>query len=156
MCIVREQGVTGSGYETLGLALSGKLAVASLLVLAGAKTLATVLTYSSGGAGGIFAPALFIGAMLGGAFGALDVYLFDHSTMSVGAFALVGMGAMFGATIRAPITSVLIILEMTGGYDLVLPLMIANMMAYGIARHYRPKQIYVALLEQDGIVLPEH
>jgi CIC family chloride channel protein len=65
------------------------------------------------------------------------------------------MGAVFAGIIRAPITSVLIIIEMTGGYSLILPLMIANMMAYGIARHYRPTPIYEALLDQDGIRLEE-
>ncbi len=87
--------------------------------------------------------------------GALDVALFGHSADSIGAFALVGMGAVFAGIIRAPITSVLIIIEMTGGYSLILPLMIANMTAYGLARHYRPTPIYEALLEQDGIRLHE-
>ena len=87
--------------------------------------------------------------------GVADMALLHHSTDSLGAFALVGMGAVFAGIIRAPITSVLIIVEMTGGYSLILPLMIANMMAYGIARHYRPTPIYEALLEQDGVRLQE-
>ncbi len=148
-------GVTGGGYATLGAALAGKLAVAVLVPLCLMKVAATVFSYSSGGAGGIFAPALFIGAMAGGAVGALDMALFHHSADSMGAFALVGMGAVFAGIIRAPITSVLIIVEMTGGYSLILPLMIANMLAYGIARHYRPTPIYEALLEQDGVSLRE-
>ncbi len=146
-------GVTGGGYATLGAALTGQLAVTVLVPLCLLKIVATVFSYSSGGAGGIFAPALFIGAMAGGAMGALDVVVFHHSAESLGAFALVGMGAVFAGIIRAPITSVLIIIEMTGGYSLILPLMIANMLAYGIARHYRPTPIYDALLEQDGITL---
>jgi CIC family chloride channel protein len=147
------QGITGGGYRTLGDALSGRLPAAVLAALCVLKLLATVFSYSSGGAGGIFAPALFIGGMAGGALGALDMALFQHSADSLGAFALVGMGAVFAGTIRAPITSVLIIIEMTNGYSLILPLMIANMLAYGIARHYRPTPIYEALLEQDGIQL---
>src|SRR5204862_5899203 len=107
----------------------------------------------SGGAGGIFAPSLFIGGMLGGAVGALDVAVFDHPLDTRGAFALVGMGAVFSGIIRAPITSVLIIFEMTGGYSLILPLMIANMTSYVLARRWRPTPIYEALLEQDGIRL---
>jgi CIC family chloride channel protein len=91
--------------------------------------------------------------MLGGAFGSLDRTLFNHPDSTLGAFALVGMGAVFSATIRAPMTSVLIIIEMTAGYDLIVPLMIANMSAYVIARRYRPLTIYEALLEQDGIHL---
>jgi chloride channel protein, CIC family len=147
------EGITGGGYSTLGAALAGKLAVEALLALCLLKIAATVFSYSSGGAGGIFAPALFIGGMVGGAVGALDVAVFQHEPASLGAFALVGMGAVFAGIIRAPITSVLIIVEMTGGYSLILPLMISNMLAYGIARHYRPMPIYDALLAQDGIDL---
>jgi CIC family chloride channel protein len=148
-------GVTGGGYDTLGAALNGRLAVRVLVPLCFMKLASTVLSYASGGAGGIFAPALFIGGMAGGAVGALDVLLFGHSSASMGAFALVGMGAVFAGIIRAPITSVLIIIEMTDGYALIVPLMIANMLAYGIARHLRPTPIYEALLEQDGIRLRE-
>jgi len=149
------RGVTGGGYATLGDALAGRLGVTLLVSLCALKLAATVLSYSSGAAGGIFAPSLFIGAMAGGAVGALDVALFHHSVDSLGAFALVGMGAVFAGIIRAPITSVLIIVEMTGGYSLILPLMIANMLSYGIARYYRPTPIYEALLDQDGVSLHE-
>lgn len=147
-------GVTGGGYETLGKALAGELGLRVLLSLCAVKVIATVFSYSSGGAGGIFAPSLFIGAMLGGAIGYLDVALFEHEHAQLGAFALVGMGAVFAGVIRAPITSVLIIFEMTGGYGLVLPLMLANMTSYVLARRLRPTPIYDALLEQDGVVLP--
>jgi hypothetical protein len=116
--------------------------------------LATIASYSSGGAGGIFAPTLFVGAMLGGTIGQLDVALLHHDPQQLGAFAVVGMGAVFAGVIRAPITSVLIIFEMTGGYGLVLPLMVANSIAFAIARALRPAQIYEALLAQDGVVLP--
>jgi chloride channel protein, CIC family len=155
MGVIGTTGVTGGGYATLGAALAGKLTVAVLVPLCLLKLASTVFSYSSGGAGGIFAPALFIGAMAGGAMGALDMALFHHPADSMGAFALVGMGAVFAGIIRAPITSVLIIVEMTGGYSLILPLMIANMLAYGIARYYRPTPIYEALLEQDGVRLHE-
>ncbi|MGI9036949.1 MAG: chloride channel protein [Pyrinomonadaceae bacterium] len=147
-------GINGSGYDTLSLALSGGLAFRVMAVLCVFKLAATVFSYSSGGAGGIFAPALFIGGMLGGMFGFFDVILFGHPTNEIGAFALVGMGAVFAGIIRAPMTSVLIIFEMTGSYGLILPLMLANMTAYGLARRIRPVPIYEALLEQDGIFLP--
>lgn len=148
-------GVNGGGYDTLSAALAGKLAVEVMLVLCLLKVTATVFSYGSGGAGGLFAPSLFIGGMLGGAFGFLDATLLGHGAENaVGAFALVGMGAVFAGSIRAPITSVLIIFEMTGGYGLILPLMIANMTAYGLARRWRPTPVYEALLEQDGIRLP--
>ncbi len=147
-------GITGGGYQALGHALGGSLELRVLLALGAAKLVATVLSYSSGGAGGIFAPSLFVGAMLGGAFGYLDVAALGHEQSQLGAFALVGMGAVFAGVIRAPITSVLIIFEMTGGYGLVLPLMLANMTAYALARRWRATPIYEALLEQDGIHLP--
>ncbi|MFO0726004.1 MAG: chloride channel protein [Myxococcota bacterium] len=147
-------GINGGGYSTLGAALAGQLGLRVLLVLCAAKLAATVFSYSSGGAGGIFAPSLFVGAMLGGAMGHLDVALLHHEQAQLGAFALVGMGAVFAGVIRAPITSVLIIFEMTGGYGLVLPLMLANMTSYVIARRWRPTPIYEALLAQDGVTLP--
>lgn len=150
----KQHGITGGGYRTLSLALSGSLPVKVLLGLCLLKLAATACSYSSGGVGGIFAPALFIGGTLGGAVGYLDVAVFHHSSDSIGAFALVGMGAVFAGIIRAPMTSVLIIFEMTGGYGLILPLMIANMSAYGLARHWRHTPIYEALLQQDGVVLP--
>lgn len=151
---LKSGGITGGGYDALFQALSGKLALKVLLALCALKIAATVFSYSSGGVGGLFAPALFIGGTLGGAIGYLDVALFHHSPDSIGAFALVGMGAVFAGIIRAPITSILIIFEMTGGYGLILPLMIANMTAYTLARHWQHASVYEALLEQDGVILP--
>ena len=149
-------GIAGDPYKTLTLALDGSTAllpVTAMAVLCLLKLAATVSSYSSGGAGGIFAPSLYMGGMLGGAVGYIDVAVFHHPTDSIGAFAVVGMGAVFAATVRAPMTSILIIFEMTGGYGLVLPLMIANMSAFALARHWRHTPIYEALLEQDGIDL---
>ena len=147
-------GIAGDPYKTLELALTGTMPVLFMASFCVLKLLATVSSYSSGGSGGIFAPSLFMGAMLGGAIGYLDVRIFHHSTDAIGAFAVVGMGAVFAGIVRAPMTSVLIVFEMTGGYGLVLPLMIANMSAYLLARHWRPVAIYEALLAQDGITLP--
>lgn len=151
---LKQDGITGGGYRTLALALTGSLPAKVLIGLCLLKVAATVCSYSSGGVGGIFAPVLFIGGMLGGAVGYVDVAVFHHSTDSIGAFALVGMGAVFAGSIRAPMTSVLIIFEMTGGYGLILPLMIANMSAFALARHWRKVPVYEALLSQDGVVLP--
>jgi CIC family chloride channel protein len=148
-------GVSSGSYSTLHRALAGQLTLAVLLVLLVLKIAATVASYSSGGAGGVFAPSLFIGAMLGGAVGHLDVALFHHGSRALGSFALVGMGAVFAGVIRAPITSVLIIFEMTGAYGLVLPLMIANATAYVLARRWRATPLYEALLAQDGVTLPD-
>ncbi|MGA9061707.1 MAG: chloride channel protein [Terracidiphilus sp.] len=146
-------GIAGNPYPTLTLALLGNLPVIAMAVLCVLKLAATVTSYSSGGSGGIFAPALFMGGMLGGAVGYLDVTVFRHPADSIGAFAVVGMGAVFAGIVRAPMTSILIIFEMTGGYGLVLPLMIANMSAFALARHWRHTPVYEALLEQDGIYL---
>jgi CIC family chloride channel protein len=147
-------GIAGDPYKTLTLALTGTMPVLFMAAFCVLKLAATVCSYSSGGSGGIFAPALFMGAMLGGAVGYLDVSVFHHSNDAIGAFAVVGMGAVFAGIVRAPMTSILIVFEMTGGYGLVLPLMIANMSAFALARYWRYTPIYEALLEQDGIELP--
>lgn len=153
LMLFRLNGIAGDPYATLTLAFTGGLSVSAMIVLCLLKLAGTVTSYSSGGAGGIFAPTLFMGGMLGGAVGFLDVAVFHHSADSIGAFAVVGMGAVFAAVVRAPMTSVLIIFEMTGGYGLVLPLMLANMTAFALARHWRRTPVYDALLEQDGIHL---
>jgi CIC family chloride channel protein len=147
-------GIAGDPYQTLTLALTGTLPVTVMAAFCVLKLAATVCSYSSGGSGGIFAPALFMGSMLGGAVGYLDVRIFHHSPDIIGAFALVGMGAVFAGIIRAPMTSILIVFEMTRGYGLILPLMIASMSAFALARYWRKDQIYEALLAQDGIHLP--
>lgn len=149
------RGVAGGGYDTLTLGLHGDLPFKIMAVLGVAKFAATIFSYSSGGAGGIFAPSLFVGAMLGGLFALVDRHALGHADAQTGAFALVGMGAFFAAVIRAPITSILIIFEMTGSYRLVLPLMVASALAYRTARHFHPTPIYEALLEQDGRHVPE-
>jgi CIC family chloride channel protein len=147
-------GIAGDPYKTLELALTGTMPVLFMATFCVLKLAATVSSYSSGGSGGIFAPSLFMGAMLGGAVGYLDVTVFHHPADSIGAFAVVGMGAVFAGIVRAPMTSILIVFEMTGGYGLVLPLMIANMSAFALARYWRPVPVYEALLAQDGISLP--
>jgi len=101
--LLNKQGITGGGYNTLSEALSGSIAIRALLVLCILKLVATVFSYASGGAGGIFAPALFIGGMLGGVFGYIDRFALHHNSFDIGAFALVGMGAVFAGIIRAPI-----------------------------------------------------
>jgi CIC family chloride channel protein len=151
LLLVGSPGVAGGGYAQLSLALNGSLPIKTLLVLGVLKFGATLFSYSSGGAGGLFAPALFIGAMLGGSVGWIGEQTLGYHEL--GEFALVGMGAVFAGVVRAPITSVLIIFEMTNGYGLVLPLMIANTIAYLIAKKFDHRGLYDALLEQDGIHL---
>jgi CIC family chloride channel protein len=147
-------GIAGDPYKTLTLALTGTLPLVMMAVFCVLKLAATVCSYSSGGSGGIFAPSLFMGGMLGGCVGYIDVTVFHHSADAVGAFAVVGMGAVFAGIVRAPMTSILIVFEMTGGYGLVLPMMIANMSAFALARYWRELPVYEALLAQDGIFLP--
>jgi len=126
-------------------------AMAALCVL---KLAATVTSYSSGGSGGIFAPSLFMGGMLGGAVGYLDVTVFHHPADSIGAFAVVGMGAAFAGIVRAPMTSVVMIFEMTQDYAVIVPLMISNLVSLFIASRLQPQPIYEALAIQDGVHLP--
>lgn len=146
-------GVFGIGYSDLSAALFGSLGLAILIALLIGKFAATVFSYASGGAGGIFAPTLFIGAMLGGIVGNLADLAGPQNSSMPSALALVGMGAMFAGTIRAPVTSILIIFELTGDYALILPIMAANLSSYAIASKLRRVPIYEALLLQDGINL---
>jgi CIC family chloride channel protein len=154
LAVFHLNGIAGDPYQTLTLALTGILPLSLMVVFCILKLAATVCSYSSGGSGGIFAPSLFMGGMLGGAVGYIDVTVFHHSADAIGAFAVVGMGAVFAGIVRAPMTSILIVFEMTSGYGLVLPLMIASMSAFALARHWRPLPVYEALLAQDGIILP--
>jgi len=149
------QGVFGIGYDVLSQALQGQILFKVALALTIAKLAATVISYSSGAAGGIFAPALFIGGMLGSAVGTLEAHALGMDlARTTGAFALVGMGAVFAGIVRAPITSVLIIFEMTNNYTIILPLMIANAISYAVASWLSPTPIYEALLMQDHVHLP--
>jgi chloride channel protein, CIC family len=148
--------VMGVGYQYVDQALDGALALRMLLLFCGAKLVATIISYSSGNAGGIFAPSLFLGAMAGGAVGIGMHAIAPFPTGDPGAYALVGMGALFAGIIRAPMTSVFMIFELTQDYQILVPLMVANLLAYAIATRFQPKPIYHALLEQDGIHLPGH
>ena len=146
-------GVFSIGYHDLNSALNGELVWQVLLLLLLGKIIGTAVCYASGASGGIFAPVLFIGSMLGGLFGALMVQFFDVDSSVTAATALLGTGAFFAAVIRCPLTSVLIIFEMTQNYSLILPLMIGNFLAYIISVKLRSIPIYDALLLQDGISL---
>src|SRR3984885_9297747 len=122
-----------------------------MLLLCCMKLFATVVSYSSGNAGGIFAPSLFLGAMAGGAVGHVIQTYAPFPTGGPGAYALVGMGALFAGIIRAPMTSVVMIFELTQDYQILVPLMIANMLAFAVSKRYQPVPIYHALLEPSGI-----
>src|SRR5712691_7744987 len=146
--------VMGVGYGYVGDALNGRMAFNLMLLLAVLKLLAVTTSYASGNAGGIFGPSLFIGAMLGGSVGTLAHHLLPSYTATPGAYALVGMGAVFAGIVRAPMTSVLMIFEMTQDYAVIVPLMIANLVSLFIASRLQEEPIYEALAVQDGIHLP--
>jgi len=149
--LLGSEGIAGPGYALLDGSLNETLNFTQSAGLLPLKFLATLASYSSGGVGGIFSPVLAIGSLLGGAVGWLQRGFPWADTTPIGAFALVGMGTFFAAVIRAPITSVLIIFELTGNYGLILPLMLANMAAFLISKRMNPVPIYEALLLQDGI-----
>jgi len=146
--------VLGVGYGFVGDALNGNMTLQLMAMLVLLKLLAVTTSYASGNAGGIFGPALFVGAMLGGSIGTVAHQLFPATTASAGAYALVGMGAMFGGIVRAPMTSVLMIFEMTQDYAVIVPLMISNLVSLFIASRLQRTPIYEALAIQDGIHLP--
>jgi chloride channel protein, CIC family len=146
--------VLGVGYDYVGQVLNGEITfwfVVSLLLL---KMVATSVCYSSGNSGGIFGPSLFLGAMLGAGVGTIAHGILPGSTANPGAYALVGMGAVFAGIIRVPLTSVFMIFELTRDYAIVVPVMIANLVSFAISRKLQPEPIYEALALQDGIHLP--
>ncbi|MBC7185796.1 MAG: chloride channel protein [Calditrichaeota bacterium] len=122
--------VLSGGYGFLQMAIDGHLAFRTLAVLACAKILATSFTVSSGGSGGVFAPSMVIGGMLGGAFGQAAKHFFPHLIADPNVFVLVGMGAFFAGVAKTPISSMLMVCEMTGGYQLLVPMMGAASVAY--------------------------
>ncbi len=147
--------ILGVGYSTVDQALNGKLLFQSMALLLGLKIIATAVCYSSGNAGGIFGPSLFIGGMLGGVMGSAAHYALPDLTGSIGAYTLAGMGAAFAGIVRAPLTSVIMIFEITRDYSIIVPLMISNLISFFVSQRLQPLPVYKALLEQDGIHLPE-
>jgi CIC family chloride channel protein len=146
--------VMGTGYHYIDGVLNGDAVVKTLFILAALKLIATAVCYSSGNAGGIFGPSLFIGGMVGGAFGSVVHGLFPAYTAGPGAYALVGMGVAFAGIVRSPLTSVIMIFEMTRDYSIIVPLMISNLIAFFISYKLQHEPIYEALATQDGVHLP--
>jgi chloride channel protein, CIC family len=141
----------GVGYPVLEHAVGGHYVILVLLGLLAAKILATSLTMWIGGSGGVFAPSLFMGAMLGSAYGAVAHQLLPGLAVSAGAYGLVGMGAVFAATARAPITGLIIIFELTGDYHIILPLMCAIVVATALSNAITKDTIYTLKLRRRGI-----
>ena len=142
--------IFGIGHEGVTLALQGEMAVGLMLGLVVLKILATSVTLGAGGSGGVFAPALFIGAMAGGAFGKLANQLLPGLTAPPGAYALVGMAALFAAAAHAPITGIIILFEMTDNYRIILPLMFAVVVAHLMASAIYHDSIYSIKLRRRG------
>ncbi|WP_235959945.1 chloride channel protein [Nocardioides acrostichi] len=143
----------GVGYPVLGNAVDGRYAIWFLLVLIVGKMVATSLTIGIGGSGGVFAPSLFIGAALGAAFGETAGLIAGSSVAGAGAYAVIGMGAVFAGSARAPITAVLILFELTGEYSVILPLMVAIVIAAGISHRISKETIYTLKLVRRGVDL---
>jgi CIC family chloride channel protein len=146
--------VMGPGYNVIDQAMHGQFTWKFLLALALFKIVATTISFSSGTPGGMFAPTLFIGAMLGASIGTFEKIFFPTFPISVGSYALVGMGVLFAAFLRVPLTSVFMVLEVSGNYSIVLPVILANTIAYLVSRSLQPYPIFETFTHQDGLDLP--
>jgi CIC family chloride channel protein len=143
----------GTGLSVIEKALQNSLPWDLLLILVFAKLIATSFTLGSGNSGGIFSPALFMGAMLGGAFGSWAHQMFPAITASPGAYALVGMASVFAAAAHAPLTAFLIVFEMSGDYRLILPLIMTVGLSTVLSQYLRGSSIYTLKLVKRGIPL---
>ncbi|HIO11757.1 MAG TPA: CBS domain-containing protein [Deltaproteobacteria bacterium] len=147
--------VFGVGYETIENTLFSQLTLQVTFGLLLLKLVATTLTLGSGGSGGIFAPSLFMGAMLGASFGQIAHTIFPEIVAPSGAYALVGMAAFFGGAAHAPITAILILFEMTGDYQIILPLMLSTVLSTIVSRNLSPDSIYTLKLKRRGVELSQ-
>jgi chloride channel protein, CIC family len=146
--------VLGVGYDYVDRVLTGDFPIKIVALLAIMKLIATPVCYSSGNAGGIFGPSLFIGAMIGGTIGSIAHTLLPGLTANPGAYALVGMGTAFAGIVRTPLTSVIMIFEMTRDYSIIVPLMISNLISFFISQQLQREPIYEAIALQEGVYLP--
>lgn len=146
--------VMGAGYDAINSALHGEFVWQVLLYLSLAKVLVTLVSFTTETPGGMFAPALFVGAMLGGALGGLAHRVWPQSASPAEAYMLVGMGAFFAGVFRLPITSIFMIFELSASYVIILPVMIANTTAYLLSRRLHPTPFFKMLAELEGVNLP--
>lgn len=145
----------GAGFAVIEEAICGNMGIWLLFALIFLKPLATSMTLGSGNSGGVFAPSLFTGAVLGGFLGHVFTSWFPELHLNIGAFALVGMAALFSATARAPLTAMLIVFEMSGDYSMILPLMVAGVSASYFSEWLHPESIYTIKLAKRGIRFSE-
>ena len=146
--------IMGAGYQYIDQAMHDQYPWRIVLLLGAVKIIATTLSFVSGTPGGMFAPTLFIGAMIGIGVGGIERHFFPWLTGSVGAYALVGMGTLFAGFLRVPMTSVFMVLEVSGNYSIILPVMISNTIAYLISRQYQRTPLFDLLSRQDDVDLP--
>jgi CIC family chloride channel protein len=146
--------VMGAGYDSMDQAMHGQFGWRFLAILAILKIVATTFSFVSGTPGGMFAPTLFIGAMLGGAVGDIERIFFPHLTGSTGTYVLVGMGVLFAGFLRVPMTSVFMVLEVSGNYEIIVPVIVANTFSYLVSRALQSIPIFDLLTRQDGLILP--
>jgi chloride channel protein, CIC family len=146
--------VMGAGYSYMDQAMHEQYTWQILALLGALKIISTGLSFTSGTPGGLFAPTLFMGAMIGGAVGMAEHQLVPHLAIPVGSYALVGMGTLFAGILRAPMTSVFMILEVSGNYSIIVPVILSNAIAYFISRTFQPTPIFDLLSRQDGLDLP--
>ncbi|PHR59194.1 MAG: chloride channel protein [Robiginitomaculum sp.] len=147
--------ILGVGYEATSMALSGHFAILTLLVLIGAKILATTITLSFRLGGGIFSPSLFLGAMAGSTFGLMATVLFGADVTSSQFFAIIGMGAMSGAVLGAPISTTLIVFELTGSYEASIATLLAVSIATALSHSVLGGNIFHKQIEERGLYLRE-
>ena len=146
--------VMGAGYEYIDQAMHDQYGWKTLAALCALKVLTTTASFASGTPGGLFAPTLFIGAMLGGAVCGVERLIAPQITGPIGAYVLVGMGTLFAGILRAPMTSVFMIVEVSGNYSIILPVMISNTIAYFVSRQFQRHPLFDVLSRQDGTDLP--
>ncbi len=147
--------IMGDGYDYIAKALDGDTLLWRMAALVVLKSVATAITLGSGGAGGVFAPALFIGAVLGGSFGIVVHSLFPTATASPGAYATVGIGAFLAASTHAPMTAIFLLFEMTGNYMIIIPVMLTAVLGTITAKWLHDDSIDTAELSQEGIDIHE-
>ncbi|MBW2467450.1 MAG: chloride channel protein [Deltaproteobacteria bacterium] len=147
--------VMGDGYHYIKDVLAGHGIVWVMFLLIFLKIFATAVTLGSGGSGGVFAPALFIGAVIGGAYGSIVHNMFPEATASSGAYAAVGIGAFLAAATHAPITAIFLLFEMTGDHLIIIPIMLTSIIGTAVASRLNPDSIDTVDLSREGIDIHE-
>ena len=151
LLVVASNGLlVGYGHLAVRLEVFGRMPWYALGALALGSILATSITLNTGGSGGLFTPSLYVGAATGGAFGVALAHLMPNATIRPEAYAIVGMGALVAASTHAPITGILLVFEMTNDYALVLPLMLATVISFLVARRLEPDSLYSGWLRRRG------